>query len=97
VVAGFSLEALYDIFGKLNPEKPVKVLTDAIEAGELKGVCLFAGCNNLKGIHDENHLIMAKEMAKNNVFMVATGCAAQGYAKAGLLNSDAVEKYAGKA
>ncbi len=96
VVAGFSLEALYDIFGKLNPEKPVKVLTDAIEAGELKGVCLFCGCNNLKGIHDENHLLMAKEMAKNDVFIVATGCAAQGYAKDGLLNSDAVDKYAGE-
>jgi anaerobic carbon-monoxide dehydrogenase catalytic subunit len=95
VVAGFSLEALYDILGKLNPDKPVKVLTDAIEAGELKGVCLFAGCNNLKGIHDENHLHIARELAKNNVFMVATGCAAGGYGKAGLLNGDAVEQYAG--
>ena len=96
VVAGFSLEALYEIFGKLNPDNPVKVLTDAIEAGELKGVILFAGCNNLKGTHDDNHLKMALEMAKNDVFMVATGCAAQAYAKAGLLNSEAVEKYAGE-
>ncbi len=96
VVAGFSLETLYEILGKVNPDKPVKVITDAIAAGELKGVCLFAGCNNLKGVHDENHLTIARELAKNDVLMVATGCAAGGYGKAGLLNGDAVEKYAGE-
>ncbi len=95
VVAGFSLEALMDIFAAVNPERPIKVLTDAIESGELRGVCLLAGCNNLKRIHDQNHSVIAQELAKNNVFMVATGCAAQTYAKFGMLNSDAVDKYAG--
>lgn len=96
VVAGFSLEAMYKIFGKINADSPVSVLTDAIKEGQIKGVCLFAGCNNLKGYHDENHLEIAKELAKNDVFLVATGCAAGTYAKFGLLNSDAVEKYAGE-
>ena len=64
-------------------------------SGELRGVCLLAGCNNLKRVHDENHLVIAQELAKNNVLLVATGCAAQAYAKAGLLNADAVDKYAG--
>lgn len=95
VVAGFSLEALYGLFGAIDPETPVKVLTDAILAGKIKGVCLFAGCNNLKSFQDASHLGIVKELAKNDVFLVATGCSAGAFAKAGLLNAAAVEAYAG--
>lgn len=96
VVAGFSLEALLDVFAAVNPDNPIQVLTDAILSGELRGVCLLAGCNNLKRVHDQSHIVIAQELAKNNVLLVATGCAAQAYAKCGLLNADAVDKYAGE-
>ncbi|BBB89843.1 MAG TPA: anaerobic carbon-monoxide dehydrogenase catalytic subunit [Methylomusa anaerophila] len=96
VVAGFTLESLLNIFKKVNPDNPIRVLIDAIEAGEIKGVALFAGCNNLKGPHDYNHLTVAQELAKNDVFMVATGCAAQCFGKEGLLNGEGVQKYAGE-
>ncbi len=96
VVAGWSLESLYDLFKTVNPDNPVGVLTDAINAGELKGVVLFAGCNNLKGFQDNNHIEIAKGMLKNDVFVVATGCSAQAYAKHGLMAPEAVEKYAGE-
>ncbi|WP_371371604.1 anaerobic carbon-monoxide dehydrogenase catalytic subunit [Sporomusa aerivorans] len=96
VVAGFTLESLLNIFKKINADAPIRVLADAIEAGEIKGVALFAGCNNLKGTHDENHFTMATELAKNDVFIVATGCAAQAFAKEGLLNGEGVKKYAGE-
>ncbi|MDR7868516.1 MAG: anaerobic carbon-monoxide dehydrogenase catalytic subunit [Sporomusaceae bacterium] len=95
VVAGFSMEALLDLFAAVNPENPISVLTDAIKAGELKGVALFAGCNNLKGTHNENHLEIAKQMAAADVFMIGTGCASQAYAMAGLLTGEAVDAYAG--
>ncbi|OPL11740.1 MAG: carbon monoxide dehydrogenase [Firmicutes bacterium ML8_F2] len=95
VVAGFSTEAILNIFSAVNPDTPIKVLTDAIESGELRGVVLLCGCNNLKRIHDNNHLEMAKDLARNNVFMVATGCAAGAYAKAGMMTWEAVEEYAG--
>jgi len=95
VVAGFSLEALCDLFGKVNPDNPIRVLTEAIDEGEIRGVCLFAGCNNAKQVHDLGHLEVAKELARNDVFMVATGCAAVAYAKHGLMHPDGVEKYAG--
>ncbi|MGM0688738.1 MAG: anaerobic carbon-monoxide dehydrogenase catalytic subunit [Bacillota bacterium] len=95
VVAGFSLEAILDIFKAIEPDDPIKVLTGAIDSGELRGVVLLAGCNNLKRIHDNNHLEIAKGLARNNVFMVATGCAAGAYAKAGLMTGEAVEEYAG--
>jgi len=86
VVAGFSLEAIYDILATVNADNPVKVLTDAIMAGRVAGVALMAGCNNLKGVQDENHVGIVKELLKNNVFVIATGCAAQSYAKLGLLD-----------
>lgn len=95
VVAGFSLEALYDIFGSVNPDNPIKVLTDAIANGEIKGVCLMAGCNNLKRPQDDATITIAKEMIKNDVFVVGTGCTMQACAKLGLMDPAAVEKYAG--
>ena len=39
LVAGFSLEALTEVFSKINPDRPISVLTDAILSGQLKGVC----------------------------------------------------------
>lgn len=95
VIAGFSVESLLDVMASTNPENPVSVITDAIKSGELRGVCLFAGCNNLRGIQDEGHMIIAKELAKNNVLLLATGCAAGAYSKLGLMSPDAVEIYAG--
>ncbi|MHB8156179.1 MAG: anaerobic carbon-monoxide dehydrogenase catalytic subunit, partial [Desulfocucumaceae bacterium] len=92
VVAGWSLEALYDLFSSVSPEKPVKALTDAILAGEIKGVALLAGCNNLKRPQDESHLAIAEEMIKNDVFVIGTGCVMQGCAKMGLLSPEAMEK-----
>lgn len=96
VIAGFSFEALEKILAAVNPDAPIKVLTDAIESGQLKGVCLFAGCNNLRIPHDQNHLAIAKKLAENDVFMVATGCSAGACGKAGLLTPAAVDEYAGE-
>ena len=96
VTAGFSMEALEEILGAVNPDAPIKVVTDAVDSGQLRGVVLFAGCNNLRVPHDGSGAYLIKEMAKNNVLIVATGCAAGTAAKLGLMNSDAVEEYAGE-
>jgi carbon-monoxide dehydrogenase catalytic subunit len=95
VVAGFSLEALYDLFSALNPAAPVSVLTEALKCGELRGVVLFAGCNNLKTTQDNSYVTIAKSLAKKDVFLLATGCAAGAFAKLGLLTPEAAEIYAG--
>ncbi len=95
VVGGFSLEAMEEILSSVNSDSPYKVIVDAIEAGEISGVGFLIGCNNAKGWQDQNHIEIAKEMAKNNVLMVSTGCAAGSFAKYGLLNAGAIEKYAG--
>lgn len=93
--AGFSLEAIYELFATVNADAPVKVLTDAIEAGQIKGVALFAGCNNLKGVQDENHIGIIKEMLKNDVFVISTGCAAQAAARFGILDPEKRDEYVG--
>ncbi|MGB9791942.1 MAG: anaerobic carbon-monoxide dehydrogenase catalytic subunit [Thermacetogeniaceae bacterium] len=95
LMAGFSLEALTELFAAINPERPISVLTDAILNGEIAGVCLLAGCNNLEAVYEKSHTDIIKGLAQNNVFMVATGCVAQAAAKHGLMNYEGVEKYAG--
>jgi len=96
LVAGFSIEALTEIFAKINLEKPISVLTNAILSGQIKGVAQMAGCNNLKRPQDESHVAVLKELVKNDVFVVATGCSAGAYAKLGLMSPAAVEAYAGE-
>ncbi len=95
VIGGFSFEALMDLFAKVNPDSPISILNEAVLSGEIKGVCAFAGCNNQKVVHDYAAVEIAKELAKNDVFLVSTGCAAGAFAKSGLLSSEAVDAYAG--
>lgn len=96
VTAGFSMEALSDLLSSINPEQPFKVITDAIDSGQLRGVVLLAGCNNLRVLQDHSHNEIIRELARNNVLMVITGCAAGSAAKMGLMNEEAVETYAGE-
>ncbi|MDR0469442.1 MAG: anaerobic carbon-monoxide dehydrogenase catalytic subunit, partial [Peptococcaceae bacterium] len=95
VIGGFSFEEMMNLFGKVSPESPIKLLTDAIRSGEIKGVCAFAGCNNQKVVHDGQILQIAQELAQKDVFLVSTGCSAGAFAKSGLLSPEGVEKYAG--
>jgi len=95
VVAGFSTEAIVGALSKVNPEDPLKPLIDNIVAGNVLGVCLFAGCNNAKVPQDSGFIAIAKELAANNVLLLATGCGAGAFARHGLLTPEATEEYAG--
>ncbi len=76
VVAGFSTESIVAALGKLNADDPLKPLVDNIKSGNIKGVCLFAGCNNVKIPQDINYTTMAAKLLKENVLVLATGCGA---------------------
>lgn len=76
VVAGFSTEAIVAALAKLNADDPLAPLVDNIKSGNIKGVCLFAGCNNVKIPQDTNYIKMAAKLLKENVLVVATGCGA---------------------
>lgn len=96
LVAGFSIEALQNILGKVSPQRPISVLTDAIVSGQLKGVVLMAGCNNLRRPQDEGHITVLRELVKNDVLVLATGCSAGAAAKLGLMSPLAVDACAGE-
>ncbi|MBE3588898.1 MAG: anaerobic carbon-monoxide dehydrogenase catalytic subunit, partial [Thermoanaerobacteraceae bacterium] len=63
VVAGFSVEAIVSALAKVDAADPLKPVIDNIVAGNVQGVCLFAGCNNVKVTQDQNYLVMARELA----------------------------------
>lgn len=76
VVAGFSTESLVGALSKLNVQDPLAPLADNIKSGNIKGVCLFAGCNNVKIPQDTHYTQMAARLLKENVLVLATGCGA---------------------
>ncbi|HEX67571.1 MAG TPA: carbon monoxide dehydrogenase, partial [bacterium] len=50
------------------------------------GVAGVVGCNNPKVTHDEVHIAMIKELIKNDVLVIQTGCSAIACAKEGLMD-----------
>ncbi|MCL5023550.1 MAG: anaerobic carbon-monoxide dehydrogenase catalytic subunit [Nitrospirae bacterium] len=93
--AGFSTEAIVGALSLVNREDPLKPLIDNIVAGNIYGVCLFAGCNTVKVTQDANYTAMIKELAKKNVLILATGCASGAFARHGFMTPEATEQYAG--
>jgi len=86
-MVGFSTEAiLAALGGSLDP------LLEAIKSGAIKGIAAVVGCNNPKVQHDYGHVNMVKELIKNDVLVVTTGCNAIACAKAGLLLPEAAEQ-----
>lgn len=95
LIAGFSVETCLAVLSKLNQDDPLKPLIDNIVNGNIQGVVLLAGCTSPKVQADASHVKIARELMANNILIVATGCAAQACARAGLLTSEATEEYAG--
>lgn len=95
VMAGFSVEAIIAALSKLDAADPLKPLIDHIVNGNIQGVVLMAGCNNVKVPQDENFLGLTKELLARDVLLLATGCGAGAYARHGLLAPEATEAYAG--
>lgn len=93
--AGFSTEAIVGALSLVDKEDPLKPLIDNIVAGNIYGVCLFAGCNSVKVAQDSNYVEMIKELAKNNVLILATGCASGAFARHGFMTPEATNTYAG--
>jgi carbon-monoxide dehydrogenase catalytic subunit len=95
VVAGFSVEAIVAALSKVNAEDPLKPVVDNIKAGNIRGICLFAGCNNVKVPQDKNFTIMARKLLKENVLTVATGCGAGALMRHGFMDPANVDDLCG--
>ena len=64
-------------------------LVQCLKSGVLRGAVGIVGCNNPKVRPDYSHIEIMKELIKNDIIIVATGCSAQAAAKAGLLSKEA--------
>ncbi|MBU1124919.1 MAG: anaerobic carbon-monoxide dehydrogenase catalytic subunit [Candidatus Omnitrophica bacterium] len=95
LVAGFTKEIIFQILGGRH-RATYKPLNEAIISGRLRGLAGVVGCNNPKQTHDYYHTALVKELIKNDVLVLQTGCSAIACAKQGLLIPEAAKKYAGK-
>jgi len=92
IVVGFSHETVnYMLGGRFR--QSYRPLNDNIINGRIFGVGAMAGCEHFKH-SDENHYKIALELIKNNVLVLATGCAAQSIGRRGLMSPEAAQ-YAG--
>jgi len=94
LIAGFSHETINYLLGGLF-RASYRPLNDNIINGRIRGVAGVVGCNNARVTHDEIHVSMVKELIKNDVLVIQTGCSAMACAKAGLMVPEAA-KYAGE-
>jgi len=94
LIAGFSHESINYLLGGLF-RASYRPLNDNIINGRIRGVAGVVGCNNARVKHNEAHVNMVKELIKNDVLVLQTGCSAIASAEAGLMLPEAA-KYAGE-
>ena len=94
LVAGFSVEAIkHTLGGKYRAS--FRPLNDAIMQNRILGIVGIVGCNNAKQKADGYTNILSKELIKNNVLLLQTGCSAIASAKAGMMTPEAALEFAG--
>lgn len=94
LVAGFTMENIfYNLGGSFRPS--YRPLNDAIISGRIRGVAGVVGCDNPKNESGLCHADMVKELIKNDILVVQTGCSGGACAKAGLLTPEAAFRFAG--
>lgn len=93
-VAGFSVESVkYHLGGSFRGT--YYTLNDNIINGRIRGVAGVVGCNNARQKHNDAHLTVIKELIKNDVIVLTTGCGGITCAMAGLLQPDSAAAYCG--
>ena len=94
MVAGFSHETINYLLGGMF-RASYKPLNDNIINGRIRGIAGVVGCNNARTVHDGDHLTLIKELVKNDVIVLTTGCAAVACGKVGLLTPEGAKEFAG--
>jgi carbon-monoxide dehydrogenase catalytic subunit len=94
LVAGFSVDAIKYMLGGTY-RSSFRPLNDAIMEGRIKGVVGIVGCNNPHQKVDAYMNTLTRELVKQNVLVLKTGCAAIASAKEGMLTPEAALEFAG--
>ncbi|MDY6905984.1 MAG: anaerobic carbon-monoxide dehydrogenase catalytic subunit [Thermodesulfobacteriota bacterium] len=93
-VAGFGVESIeYHLGGSFRGT--YYTLNDNIINGRIRGIAGVVGCNNARTRHNEGHLAVVKELIKNDVIVLTTGCNGIACAMDGLLTPEAAGVYCG--
>jgi anaerobic carbon-monoxide dehydrogenase catalytic subunit len=88
LIPGFSHEYINYMLGG-SYRASFRPLNDAIMTGRIRGVAAIVGCNNPRSKQDYLHNKVTKELLKQDVLVVQTGCGAIAAAKEGLLLGEA--------
>ncbi|PHR28118.1 MAG: carbon-monoxide dehydrogenase catalytic subunit [Desulfotalea sp.] len=74
-IAGFGVESIkYHLGGSFRGD--YFTLNDNIINGRIRGLAGVVGCNNARTKHNEEHIVIMKELIKNDVLVLTTGCSA---------------------
>ena len=88
LIPGFSHEYINFMLGG-SYRASFRPLNDAIMAGRIRGVAAIVGCNNPRSSQDYLHNKVVRELLKQDVLVVQTGCGAIASAKLGLMLGEA--------
>jgi len=94
-VVGFSYETIQYLLGG-SIRGSYYTLNDNVIGGRVRGVAGVVGCNNCRTTQDSSHMTLIKELIKNDVIVLSTGCAAMAAGKYGLLTPESASKYCGE-
>jgi len=93
-IAGFSVESIeYHLGGTFRGS--YYTLNDNIINGRIRGVAGVVGCNNARTRHNEAHITLVKELIKNDVIVLTTGCNGIACAMEGLLTPETAAVFCG--
>ncbi len=93
-IAGFGVESIeYHLGGTFRGT--YYTLNDNIINGRIRGVAGVVGCNNARGRHNEAHIDLVKELIKNDVIVLTTGCNGIACAMEGLLTPESAKVFCG--
>lgn len=82
-IHGFSYEYIKYMLGG-SFRSGYNPLNDNIINGRIKGVAGVVGCTNPRSKQDFSHVELVKELIKNDILVLQTGCSQSALAKAGL-------------
>jgi len=88
LIPGFSHEYINYMLGG-SYRASFRPLNDAIISGRIRGVAAIVGCNNPRSKQDYLHVKVVRELLKQDVLVVQTGCGAIASAKLGLMLGEA--------
>jgi anaerobic carbon-monoxide dehydrogenase catalytic subunit len=93
-IAGFGVESIeYHLGGTFRGS--YYTLNDNIINGRIRGIGGVVGCNNARTRHNEAHIAVVKELIKNDVIVLTTGCNGIACAMEGLLTPESAEGFCG--